>query len=189
MSSYWSAAHGAALILTEDELKTFIQTYNRIQNDNIDVDDEYFLFDDLGSLNASNNDKNLRFEISHIDPDQCSGMFFVPFVRSDDGSANLVKLHRLTDAEKQTSKNEEIVFDMDRNEFIIDKDQIIITWSDENRYAIYSKHNMYGPAAFPPPYNTYDELKNEFQQRLHAYLPEDFDWDSHIGALSYAYYA
>ena len=30
---------------------------------------------------------------------------------------------------------------------------------------------------------------SEFKNKLEAFLPEDFDWDAHIGIYSYACYA
>lgn len=35
----------------------------------------------------------------------------------------------------------------------------------------------------------YEELRQEFQDRLSAYLPETFDWNNHIGTFSYAGFA
>lgn len=39
------------------------------------------------------------------------------------------------------------------------------------------------------PYESYEELVQEFKDKLEGYLPADFDWDKHIGSFSYAMYA
>lgn len=51
---------------------------------------------------------------------------------------------------------------------------------------------MIGPSVFMGKghtYHSYEEIREEFQLKLKAYLPKDFDWDSHIGVFSYASYA
>lgn len=39
------------------------------------------------------------------------------------------------------------------------------------------------------PYKSYEAFVQEFKDKLSAYLPEDFDWDAHIGIYSYACFA
>lgn len=36
------------------------------------------------------------------------------------------------------------------------------------------------------PYNSYLGFLEEFQRKLGAYLPQDFDWHAHLGKISYA---
>nr|WP_317439871.1 hypothetical protein [uncultured Enterocloster sp.] len=39
------------------------------------------------------------------------------------------------------------------------------------------------------PYASYEALRQEFKDKLERYLPDDFDWDAHIGRFRYAAYA
>lgn len=38
-------------------------------------------------------------------------------------------------------------------------------------------------------YHSFQDVLTEFQNKMKDYLPEDFNWDSHIGDFSYACYA
>lgn len=38
-------------------------------------------------------------------------------------------------------------------------------------------------------YNSFDELKKEFKEKIGRYLPDDFDYDKNIGDLNYACFA
>ena len=66
---------------------------------------------------------------------------------------------------------------------------------DESRYCgnsivLFAKQNRLSGKAFEnPPYRSYDELVGEFKGFLQEYLPDDFDWDNHVGVFRYACYA
>ncbi len=36
------------------------------------------------------------------------------------------------------------------------------------------------------PYASYQDFVQEFRDKVGSYLPEDFDWNVHLGYLSYA---
>lgn len=61
---------------------------------------------------------------------------------------------------------------------------------DETSYMFYSDRMLDSVDVFERrPYNSYQEFKQEFQDKLALYLPDNFDWDAHIGTFSYACYA
>lgn len=54
-------------------------------------------------------------------------------------------------------------------------------------YAIFADKAMDSLSAFTKrPYESYADLVQEFKSKLKCYLPEDFNWDEHIGRFSYA---
>ncbi len=60
----------------------------------------------------------------------------------------------------------------------------------ETSYMFYSDYTLDSVEVFEKrPYHSYQEFRQEFQDKMAAYLPDDFDWDAHIGTFSYAHYA
>ena len=46
-----------------------------------------------------------------------------------------------------------------------------------------------GPMSFVrKPYDSYEDFVDEFRRKMGQYLPEDFDWDAHIGRFNYSAY-
>lgn len=57
-------------------------------------------------------------------------------------------------------------------------------------YVIFADKDMDGFDTFnEKPYASYEALRQEFKDKLERYLPDDFDWDAHIGRFRYAAYA
>lgn len=165
MSSYWAAYYGDALVLTGDEFENFVDKYaevNGIPRNTIFDDEtiEEYAF-------CKSEDLNKTFHIAPVLKDNCDGMHLIPFKYN----------------------GEDNVYVLDENgkikQFIHSK-----ILRDKDCYAIFSERNRYGIKAFSePPYHSYEELKHEFQNILQDYLPNNFDWDDHIGNFSYAAYA
>lgn len=60
----------------------------------------------------------------------------------------------------------------------------------ETCYVIFTDYALDDVEALEkPPYASYQDLKLEFIRKLGLYLPEDFDWDRHIGRFRYAAFA
>lgn len=60
----------------------------------------------------------------------------------------------------------------------------------KNAYVLTAERPIDGPGCFEnPAYASYGEFVEEFKDKLKGYLPNDFDWDAHIGIYSYAAYA
>ena len=55
---------------------------------------------------------------------------------------------------------------------------------DEDLYVLWGKD----PAPFGIAYPSYLDIVEEFQSTVGGYLPENFDWDNHIGELTFAQY-
>lgn len=54
-------------------------------------------------------------------------------------------------------------------------------------YFFHSEHELDAPEVFEERlYNSYEEFRQEFKDKMAAYLPDGFDWDSHIGRFNYA---
>lgn len=61
---------------------------------------------------------------------------------------------------------------------------------DNNVYVLPCDHSLDGMSCFEKmPYKDYEAFVQEFIDKMEAYLPDDFDWDAHIGIYSYACYA
>lgn len=64
------------------------------------------------------------------------------------------------------------------------------SFSDEECLVLFSDYDLDGPDAFVnKPYESYEAFVQEFKNKAAKYLPEDFDWDSHIGRFTYACFA
>ena len=162
MSSFWSGYHGTAIILTQEEFSIFVETYNKQHPDDIfDCEEEGILTEFL--FDASAGPDLLPFYVDEINGEHCDGMVFVPYLR-EDGSVNLIN---------PIEKREQI------SEF----------WRTGTRYAIYTAFPMEGPGAFPLHYHSFQDIEQEFQQRVGSYLPENFSLKTRIGTFRYAAFA
>lgn len=64
------------------------------------------------------------------------------------------------------------------------------SFGSSNVFVIDADRQLDGVEVFGnPPYASYEEFVSEFVEKLGAYLPENFDWNAHIGLYSYACYA
>lgn len=54
---------------------------------------------------------------------------------------------------------------------------------DDDCYVVFADREM---SLFKQAYSSYESLVQEFKDKMENYLPENFDWDSHIGCFSYA---
>ena len=61
---------------------------------------------------------------------------------------------------------------------------------DNNVYVVDADKNINGMDCFEKKaYESYEEFVSEFKDKMNGCLPEDFDWDAHIGIYSYACFA
>lgn len=165
MSSYWTGYHGVALVMEAGEFEEFKEKYKSIHQ--IDFDEEWSI--DEYKFVASNPDTN-SFNIAGILDDCCEGAALSTFLGTD-GKKNVFCFDE---------------FEKDRNPYFRD----IHLWVSPTLYVVFADKDMDGFDAFTEkPYVSYEELRQEFKNKLERYLPEDFDWDAHIGRLDYACYA
>ena len=169
MSSYWAGYHGDALVLSDKEFTDFCEQYAKAKN--IDIDE---LISDLesNSVRYYEVEKSCNadevFEVTDILVDDCDGMYFVPFF--DNGEIN-----------KYIKGEKEGTFVRALKGINMRSNSCYVVFSDKNRCS--------GDAFFNPPYNSYEAFRQEFVNKLKDYLPEDFDYDAHLGHFSYAAYA
>lgn len=167
MSQYWAGYHGSALVMNEQEFALFRKIYAEKREIDLEALDEIIWNNGIREFEFIRSvcGQKTTFCITDILKDDCDGMWFVPY-RSN-GQPNLYY------------KNKEGNYE--REEYSL---------RSKDLYVVFSDHTMDDPSAFVKiPYQTYEDLINEFKEKLVGYLPEDFDWDKHIGMFSYAAYA
>lgn len=161
MSMYWAAYHGQGLVLTEDEFEIFLASYKEKGHDKASLEALKEIEEEDGCLPVD--------EVEFRSP---SGTKFSLF-KADDSS---VEGFRLIPYRVSGKPND----DWDENENI----------PQNNVYVLPADKSIEGMRCFEEKaYDSYEEFVSEFKNKLEAFLPEDFDWDAHIGIYSYACYA
>lgn len=167
MSQYWAGYQSDALVLKEREYHDFLKKYASIhpETENLQkyMDDEL----DITEVSFLKSCGSGEFEVVEVHTDYCDGMYFTPF-RREDGSVN-----------KSIIENGEYV-------------QVVSSFDmrEDNCYIIEADHQLDSVRAFEQrPYDSYEQFVQEFTDKMESYLPDDFDWDAHLGIFSYAQYA
>ncbi len=166
MSSYWAATHGIALVLSYEEMDEIIENYckkypyTELAQKKRDEEDFFSLYeDDLFEL-----ENGIMFSVTDVNTDYADGMSFTPY-KCPDGTFNTISRYKFGD-------------------------YINYSWRDHGVYVLFSEYSMDSADAFVnPPYPTYEHLVQEFKNKLQELVSDDFNWDAHIGRLSYAAYA
>lgn len=189
MSSYWGACTGLALMLTEKEVNDF---YKRYLSKTYYPDDAENHIEDLENL--------LGGEYS------CQEVAFMkPAYVKELMSAGLSSLEDCCDIDTQLDVADKI-FHMDLYDpadsssgglfFPIEKDKrcgdddCFTLASTENKYLFYSSRSiMPWNILSGESYTSVDDIINEYRDKLAAYLPDSFNWKTHIGFIQYAVYA
>lgn len=164
MSSYWAAYYGVALVLNEQEYIDMSNRFGEISPDYLENGDLLEEGDDIIFKNSARK----TVKITQILADNCDGMCLIPFVQ-EDGDPNIF----VAGGENEPPLRTVEAIDM----------------RGDNCYVLFADKDMLGPGVFLDTYHSYEELKKEFQEKLQEFLPENFDWDRHIGSFSYACYA
>lgn len=159
--SYWAGYNGHGLCLTEDEYEEFLNNYVNVQT----AAENHEALCEMEKLNEGECLDDVWFVST-------SGEKFSLFC-ADDGS---MEGFRLIPYRKDGKPNEEW-------------DTCPQTLTD-NIYVLECERPIDGMQCFEKKaYESYEEFVAEFRRKMEAYLPEDFDWDSHIGMYNYACYA
>lgn len=165
MSSYWSATNGIALVLSYEEMDEIVENYCRKYPDSKLAEkkqkekENFILFED----DVFEFTNGIMFSVTDVNTDYADGMYFIPF-KCPDGSFNT----------------------LDKCET---DDYVSYAWREPGVYALFSEHAMDSAEAFiQNPYPTYEDLVQEFKNKLIGLVPDDFNWDAHIGRFSYATY-
>lgn len=175
MSSWWSGCYGSGLVLNQKEFDGFLVKYkewNHMEGDTDLFNEEPvcefdFVRSIYAGMNFSDSEKKGEdcFWIADVLQDECDGMYFSPYMNQ--GKKNLYMIDGACNPEY-------ISYDM----------------RSEDLYVIWSDKELDSVQAFDEkPYASYEAFRNEFMEKLQRYLPEDFDWDSHLGKLRYAVYS
>ncbi len=171
MSSYWAGYSGTGLMLNENEFLNFLEKYK---------------------------EKNPS-QAEYVDDCLVNyGLDEIKFIKSVDAGEVIPNLEE-TDSDKYDDK---IICVTDLTDDNIDglmfwpfyhsNGQMNEDFSMDIRscYMIWSDKSFTSPRVFErPAYNSYEEFVQEFKDKVSAYLPENFDWDVHLGCISYACYA
>lgn len=162
MSSYWAAYYGDGLVLKSNEFDAFLDAYAKDKGkENLDKEIEEEELREY-PFKCSNGDG--EFYVVDITDDDTDGSYFIPFMY--EGKLNTSKY-----------QGGNGVFGISMR-------------SETPLYVIFSDKQLGGPESFEKrPYNSYDEFVQEFKDKIGSYLPDNFDWDSHLGNFSYAQYA
>lgn len=178
MSSYNSGYHGSALVLDKKEFDELISRYKEIivskLKKTLQDDFEYLVMSEecllreypfIRSVYCTENPNKI------LEDGTQTKVFEILDVSTDDCDG-MYLLPYLNDGKLLWSQNSGI------------------SLRDKNLYVIFSDHQLDNPLTFvTKPYESYEAFVNEFKEKLKNYLPEDFNWDKHIGSFSYSCYA
>jgi len=195
MSEYWSATSGTVLVFHKEEAKDFftrylLETYRKdgVTDEDIDFinstisdyeDDFYFLrsayrqslLEDFHSMEscvdertATEHQKEL-FNCVEYCEEECSGGVLYPFKKPARG--------KFVDVEDGSC----IIY----TDFVDVEDGSYIIYTDKST----RPQDLLGADG----YNSIEEIVKEFKEKLAAYVPDNFDWESHIGFFQCATFA
>lgn len=186
MSSYWKGYYGVACVMKEEEYFGFLEKYAEKNGKDLDeleaeIDNEglacySFIKSSCHDTKGSTLEPDVPFEITEILTDDCDGMSLIPY-RTRRKSDNAVIPNQY-------------FLGISGDKPIVNTDFRTRSLRANNCYVIFADRDMDGCKAFERKvYDSYEDLVQEFKDKLETYLPEDFDWDFHIGRFSYAAYA
>ena len=163
MSMWWAGYHGTAFVMNKGEFDTVLDWY-RATNHSEEDWDPFEDDDDLCFKNGFGKD----IVVTRISNDRCDGMRLIPFLNKD-GKPNIYIPGRDERHPKQVTD--------------------ILCLRGDDCYVIFTERDTSWPEMFQNPYKSYEEIREEFKEKLSEFFPKDFDWNSHIGDFSYACYA
>lgn len=159
MSMYWAGYYGQGLVLTESEFSGFLANY-KAKCTNEEI---------LRNLEYLENGDIDVWDVSFV---TSTGIKFGVSFEGNDNTSGFRLIPYRIDGKPNTKwhKNEDI--------------------PSSDVYIIYSDKAIDGMECFDKKaYESYEEFLNEFKNKMDSCLPEDFDWDAHIGIYSYACFA
>lgn len=157
--SYWAAYHGQGLCLSEKEFKKLLKNYKASVTDK-------------AHLRQIKKVKDGDMDISEVTFTTPEGKTFSMFC-ADDGCC---EGFRLTPYRVNGKPNKKWDHNLDI--------------PSENVYVLSADRSIDGMDCFEKKaYDSYEAFVNEFKEKVAWLLPENFDWDAHIGIYSFACYA
>lgn len=188
MSSYWAGYSGTGLVLKEDEFEKFLEKYKEknpsmaesLEEAREDIPLEEYRFlksayagEVIEDLQDTDDAETIRktTEFCELTDDCIDGLAFWPFFRPD-GRMNIME--QKPDGEWEDDEMHHPMWEA----------------GECSCYVIWSERSFTSPKVFiRPAYNSYEDFVQEFKDAVGAYLPDDFDWNAHLGYMSYACYA
>lgn len=174
MSQFWAGYQGWGLLLNETEFNTFLKTYCRETS------------------------QSLKTLTEMIDDD---GVEECPFVSSVDADC----FRQDIEDKKQIDYHDYSTFDLiflskntvsdvrlfpfkDKNGKI--KYNPPVWYHDQDAYILFFRYDCSSANYFNGlRYDNYKQFINEFKKHLQHYLPKDFNWDAHVGNITYVEFA
>lgn len=158
--SYWAGYSGQGLCLNEDEFYTFLEKYK----EKVPKTDS--------SIPKIEDFEDGEEDVQEIDFLSSKGEDRFSFFCADDGCCEGFRLFNYRINGKKNEKYESA------------------DTPDNNVYVLTCDNALDGMDCFEKmPYESYEAFVQEFIDKMGAYMPDDFDWDAHIGIYSYACYA
>lgn len=163
MSSYYAPCQTIALVLSEKEYCNLLESYIEKTTDETKEIAENLLNDTYeGDISEYKLNKHNPFTITPVITDECDGMTFTPLYVKNTPNAG-PNFHTPTVWENRRTHN----------------------------WYLISVEKQITPIhfLFKQTYTTPKEIYDELQNKTKDYLPNDFDWDKHIGLFEYCQYA
>ena len=186
MSSYWAAESGLALLLEKEETTNFLKQYlsktfyKDAEPNELSAN---AIFDLIGEYSA----EEFGFVKSKYADDNPFKSLNESILDEDFDKSNIHKLFNIT-IWNEDQYDGALFVPMEKDErcgkdkcFTFRKNDAIIIWSDKSMmpWEILNGNS----------YKSTDEIIEEFKEKLAVYLPDDFNWKSHIGFIEFAVFA
>ena len=166
MSSYWAGYSDTCMVLTDSEFREMMKQYEKknpraVVNEE-DLESMAFVISKFAGTVAL---KDRTFHVTQLSDSfvDAQGVVLSPIYRKD-GTPN-------------------ISADLECKD--------VYPMADSDRcYFLSSDKCMTGAKAFEEkPYDSYQDFVQEFKDKAAGYLPDDFNWNAHLGNLYYAVFA
>lgn len=157
----WTAITVTGLVLTSDEMKSFLKMYNKTHMTRFTMSDISNMIS-TDRLKSGDGNPEMDFRIISCTESNTDGKVFTPYTDAD---GKLI-----------VSKNKRF------------EEYSVRRWADGTSYIIPSRYPMHGAYVFDRPYADYEAFKAEFVSKLSNYLPKDFDWDGRLGDFTSIHY-
>lgn len=159
MSMYWTGYHGQGLVLSTDEFDAFLDVYVE------KVKEDAMAVEQLEDWKAG------CIDIAEVEFLNSSGgdmPFDIIFVGDDCEGFHFTPFRI---GQKPNMEWEAV--EIGEKAYIIDSDRDIDNMESFEKKA----------------YESYEDFVQEFKDKCAGYLPDDFDWDAHLGMFDYARFA
>lgn len=180
MSSYWSAISGTVLVLNKKEVEDFFKKYVSINFKNGKEPN-----DDMRELKEMIDENG--YEETPFFRSSCREQLILSFptlkscMDADFGEIEKNIFTAMLYDEDEYSGGMMYKFNCENGNF---------AGVDSGRLLFFAdKSTRPQDILTDKSYKSTEEIVDEFKDKLSAYLPEDFDWDSHIGFFQCAAYA